>query len=188
MNTRNALLAAFAVLVIAQWAVPAGMILRREASMVRGNEFKLRVRPVDPYDAFRGRYVQLGFDPITVPPPGGVRVVPGQKAYALLKADSAGFVMVEAVTSTAPKDGDYLEVTLRPDANFGGTGSGRAQIVWPFDRYYMEETVAPAAERVYRDQASSTTAYVTVRVLNGTGVITGLYLDGVPIEQKVREM
>ena len=68
MNKRTILLAAFTVLVLAQWAVPSSMILRREASLRQGKEFKLRVRPLDPYDAFRGRFVRLDFDAVAVAP------------------------------------------------------------------------------------------------------------------------
>lgn len=187
MNKRTILLAAFTVLVLAQWAVPSSMILRREASLRQGKEFKLRVRPLDPYDAFRGRFVRLDFDVVAVAPPGGGPVVPDQKAYALLKADSAGFAMVESVSLAPPDSNDYLAVTLQPEYNLRTGNTGKAQIVWPFDRYYMEEAAAPEAERIYRERARNSMVYVTVRISRGTGVITGLYLDGQPIEEIVRK-
>jgi len=61
-------------------------------------------------------------------------------------------------------------------------GPGKATIVWPFDRYYMGEAAAPQAEQVYRQRVRSSSTYITVRVSGGTGVITGLSMDGKPIE------
>ncbi|HOD52465.1 MAG TPA: hypothetical protein PLM14_17660, partial [Candidatus Hydrogenedentes bacterium] len=62
-----------------------------------------------------------------------------------------------------------------------------AQIVWPFDRYYMEEAAAPEAERIYRERARNSMVYVTVRISRGTGVITGLFVDGRPVEEMIRK-
>jgi len=177
---RTIVLSLFAALVLAQLAVPAGMILRRETALGRGIEYKLRVRPVDPYDAFRGRFVQLGVDAAQVPLPVGARLAEGQKAYAILAMDLEGFAVVQSVSFTAPDTEACLKVRLRPG------DPGKATIIWPFDRYYMEETAAPQAEQVYRQRARSSSAYITVRISGGTGVITGLYIDGKPIEEIIR--
>lgn len=177
---RTIILVLFAALALAQLAIPAGMILRRETALSQGQEYKIRVQPVDPYDAFRGRFVRLGFDVASVPLPADVRLAGGQKAYAVLEADPEGFVIVKSVSFTTPDTGAYLKVRVRP------SGTGKAEILWPFDRYYMEETAAPEAERLYRERARSSAAYITVRVWGGTGVITGLYLDGKPIEEGIQ--
>ena len=177
---RTIVIALFGAIALAQLAVPAGMILRRETTLSQGQEYKIRTRPVDPYDAFRGRYVWLGFDMTAVPAPSGARMALGQKAYAVLETDSEGFVVVKSVSFTKPVTGAYLKVRVRPG------DLGKAVVIWPFDRYYMEESAAPQAEQAYRQRARSTSAYITVRVLDGTGVITGLYLDGKPIEQAIQ--
>ena len=59
----------------------------------------------------------------------------------------------------------------------------------PFDRYYMAEAAAPAAEQRYREASRRGTnrdTWITVRVRNGVGVIDGLFIDGVRIEDAVR--
>ncbi len=179
--SRKILIALLAVLSVAQLAVPAGMIMRREAALSRGREYKIRVRPVDPYDAFRGRYIWLGMDTFTVPVPKGTPLAYGQKVYAILETDPEGFATVNSVSFTAPETGDYLKVRLH---QYGGGGPGMTQVVLPFDRYYMEENAAPEAEKRFRQRGRSATAHITVRVLGGTSVISGLYLDGVPIERE----
>ncbi len=57
----------------------------------------------------------------------------------------------------------------------------------PFDRFYMEEAKAPAAEAAYREhnRKGAQDAYVIVRVLEGAGVIEDLYVGGKPIEDVV---
>ncbi len=177
---RSILLALFAALVCAQLAVPTSMILHRETVLKKGQEYKIRTRPIDPNDAFRGRFVQLGYDAVTVSLPGNAPLADGQKAYAIIEADPEDFAVVKAISFTPPDGTAYLKVLVRPG------GGGKAQLLWPFDRYYMEETAAPEAERLYREQARNATAYITVRIWSGTGVITGLYLDGKPIEQRIQ--
>lgn len=180
MNRTIVLSLAFAVALV-QLAVPAGMILRRELAIGRGQEYKIRTRAVDPYDAFRGRYVRLAFDNVTVPLIADARLAGGQKAYAVLEKDSEGFAVVKSVSFTPPDAEAYLEVRLRPNK------PGKVNVIWPFDRYYMEETTAPLAEQAYRQRARGSSAYITVRISGGTGVITGLYIDGKSIEQLIQK-
>lgn len=59
---RNLLLALLVVLAAAQLAVPASMIVQRETVLTQGRVYKFKTAPVDPVDAFRGRYVALRFE------------------------------------------------------------------------------------------------------------------------------
>jgi hypothetical protein len=61
-------------------------------------------------------------------------------------------------------------------------------LTFEFNRYYMNESAAPAAEQRYRESLGPNRpdrAWVTVRVRDGVGVIEGLFVDGVPIEQAI---
>ena len=40
-----------------QIITPLSMIIKRESVLKNGGQFKFKTAPVDPYDAFRGRYV-----------------------------------------------------------------------------------------------------------------------------------
>ena len=54
----------------------------------------------------------------------------------------------------------------------------------PFNRYYMDEDLAPEAERaVWGGPRGRREASVTVRVRNGVGVLEELYIDEVPIHR-----
>ena len=59
--SRRRRLALLAV-VCAQLAVPLGMAGLVEADLAFGEEIRLRARPVDPLDVFRGNYVVLTYD------------------------------------------------------------------------------------------------------------------------------
>jgi len=55
----------------------------------------------------------------------------------------------------------------------------------PLDRFYMEESLAPVAERAYREHTrpNNRTTYITVRIRDGNSVIENLWVDGVPIHE-----
>ena len=67
MNARTSMALLLALAFATQLAVPAGMIVRRELALQRGVALRFRTAPVDPYDAFRGRYVALAFNERSVP-------------------------------------------------------------------------------------------------------------------------
>jgi uncharacterized membrane-anchored protein len=172
------ILKALLILVAAgQLAIPATMILERERTLRDGHPYKFRTQPVDPYDAFRGRFVALRLGPNTVP---GTNLEARTTVYVTLAEGPDGFVKFTGVSRERPVGQDYLKVKA------GWSNS----VQLPFDRFYMEETAAPAAERAYREhsrQGGAHDAYVIVRVRDGQGVIENLYVAGQPIAEFARE-
>lgn len=176
----------FLLLVIAQLAAPAGLILEREWILRNGEAFRFRLQPVDPYDPFRGRYVALSFKAADVSPKDVAgRIEDGQKLYAALSTDQDGFAIVSGLSATPPVSGPYLTTW----AMWWGLGSLRLR--FPFDRYYMEESAAPEAERLYRqatrDGQDHKDAFAIVRILSGKGVVEDVYIENRPIREYVRE-
>ncbi len=53
------LIAAFFCVALLQIYTPVSMIIARESTLKEGVLFRFKTAPVDPYDAFRGRYVAL---------------------------------------------------------------------------------------------------------------------------------
>jgi uncharacterized membrane-anchored protein len=160
-----------------QLAIPATMILQRERTLRDGRAYRFRTQPVDPYDAFRGRYVALRLEPNMVP---GTNFAAGTTVYVTLAEGPDGFVQLTGASRERPVGQDYLKVKA------GWSNSVRL----PFDRFYMEEKAAPAAERAYREhsrQGGARDAYVIVRVLDGRGVIENLYVGGQPIADFARQ-
>ena len=176
-------LALMVAIFLAQWAIPASIIWRFETVLANGMVFKFKTQPVDPYDAFRGRYVALGFAQESVPwtwTDATQHSEHGQNLFALIENDTNGFARIKKLSAERPQTGDYIGVKIRyamPPINFF--------VQLPFDRYYMNEKLAPAAEEAYRQHArrGQQDAYVTVRVHNGRAVIEELYVAGKPIRE-----
>ena len=169
MNLR---LLIFIPLAVIQLAVPGWMIHRQEQVLHHGREFKFKTAPVDPYDAFRGRYVALQF---AVASSSDDNI--NRKVWVRFDVDAKGFAKIKAVCKTPLAGDDVVMATRR---------YGRLQL--PFDRYYMEEMAAPKAETAYRDNSRSgrQNAYATVRILNGHAAIEELYIDNKPIREFLR--
>lgn len=164
-------------------SVPALQIYFHEDTLVSGAVYKFRTAPVDPYDPFRGRYVALNYADTHAPLVGSVVPAPNSSAYALLRADVAGYVQFVGVSATPPDSGDYLRV----EAGYSDIREG-VQFRLPFDRYYMPEHLAPSAEEAYRRHVTRAgrhpdDTYVQVRVKAGRGVIEDLYVRNQPVAQ-----
>jgi uncharacterized membrane-anchored protein len=179
-------LGVFAVVAVAQLAVPAQMIFSRESVLHRGTLYKFRSQPIDPYDPFRGRYVTLSVESSQGPLPEGKRPSSGDTIYATLATDEVGFATIAATSMAAPEGGDYIRAT----AGWIDDGQGLVFVDLPIDRYYMNEWDAPAAERAYweHSRAGQPDAYVTVRVYNGEVVVEGLFIADMPIEEYLKTM
>ena len=171
-------------LALAQMGVPGALIYRHESVLHEGKAFKFRVAPVDPYDAFRGRFVALAFERTDAPAPPELSGRRG-RAWARITGGPDGFAQFEEVTARKPVSGDFVEVRLTY------VYQGRAHFRLPFDRFYMEESAAPEAEQaLWRrtpGQVGRRMVYVVVRILDGQAVTEQLFLDGVPIAQYLRE-
>lgn len=153
---------ALVIVIIIQLFAPVYMIIGKYDVLKNGEEFKFRVYAVDPYDAFRGRYVALN----------ARQEARDDGKYGVIRVDADGFASVAYVTEEKPSSVPYVKSV------------GRHGFALPIDRYYMEEKLAPRAERL----TSGNEAYVTVRVKKGKLVISGLYIDGVAIEDIIRNM
>jgi len=174
----------FAVVAAAQMAIPAMMIYEGERTLSRGELFKFRTAPVDPYDAFRGRYVSPAVEAenqsIPVNPDGDRDVLTvGGRVYVLLTRDEEGFASPESFSLTPPAEGSYIEARLRR------VTSERAYVDLPLDRFYLPEEMAPQAETAYRQHSrrGRQDAFILVRIRAGHAVIEDLYVGGKPIRE-----
>jgi uncharacterized membrane-anchored protein len=175
-------LALFVLMALVQLAAPGSMIFSHERVLAKGEAFKFRTAPVDPYDAFRGRYVALRFENAKAHAAEDEPVGYGRTVYATIEVGPDGFAKFGAATASPPKSGPYLKTKAQyRDAN------GEVGLALPFDRFYMEETKAPAAEDAYRaaNRGAERDAYAVVRVLDGGAAIEELYVGGKPIREAV---
>lgn len=194
------------VLGVAQLTAAAWSIVRYEITLATGTVYRMKTAPVDPADPFRGRYVAI--QPVLTlaqPPSPEVVALVDQvgtfrpntartTAYAVLGTGADGFAHVVEVVREPPRTGDYVEIAGVRRRAIEPVEQGRQpelvrDIVLPFDRYYLAEASAPAAEQRYREAArrdAGSQTWITVRVRNGIGVIEGLFIDGVRIEDALR--
>lgn len=167
----------FILVACTQLAVPASMIWEREKTLRQGHVWKFRTAPVDPVDAFRGRYIALQFEVETQPitPPPDARY--GETVFVTLRADAEGFAMIDQVLSAPPEGDGFIEAQLQGTA-----------VSLPFDVYWVNERDASAAESAYRAQSTGEkrNAFVMVRVLKGIAALEQLYLDGMPLGEYLR--
>ena len=167
----------FVLVAFAQLAVPGSLIWKREHTLRQGNVWKFRTAPVDPVDVFRGRYVALRFDVETqeISPPANSNS--GDAIFVTLKSNAEGFAEIDQVLATTPAGDDFMEARL-----LGKT------ITLPFDKYWVTERDAPAAETAYRNlsRRGNQNAYVSVRVFRGDAAIEQLYLDNQPLGDYLR--
>jgi uncharacterized membrane-anchored protein len=169
-------------IVIAQAIVPLYLTVKSEIILAQGKEFKFRVRPVDPYDPFRGRYTSLGMmqsaaDVLYGVPEEG-------SAYAVLQVKDS-FAETSYLTADRPAEGaDYVQVRIDNINTYNGKRT--ASFRYPFDRIFYNEKIAPEIDKVFWSFRGI--VYVTVFIKDGTANIGKLYFDGVEAEQYVKKL
>lgn len=173
----------FSSLILLQIAAPLSMIAKREAVLRNGTAFRFKTAPVDPYDAFRGRYVALRMEASQVRKPPGLDLRYGQKVYAQIVADEQGFAKISQITTQKPQGLPFLTAKVNYSL------ATEVFLDLPIDRYYMEEKAAPRAEQIYREHSGGDKrdAYVLVRIKDGFAVIEGLYIGGQRIEGALKQ-
>ncbi len=184
--TGKLLIPAFILMVIAQWFVPARMILQLENVISGGHEFRFRTAPVDPNDPFRGKYITLSYLNNDIPVEEGVWQN-GDAVYVQLKTDSAGFAIISSLSNDEPTDTDaYINAYI---SYVGWDSIHTAYIQYPFDRYYMEEKKAPVAEQIYNEASRNQekVTWAVVMVDRGRAVLKDVMIDGVPIRELARK-
>jgi len=178
MNKKKIILSLFIATVVLQIAVVAGIIGRYEVILTAGKSFKFKTAPVDPYDAFRGRYVALDIKESTVKCKNSNDFKYHQRVYAIIEVDKDGFAKFAKLQAEKPEKGtDYLKVKI------AWTYSDEIELEIPFDRFYMEESEALKAENAYRANSRKENTYINVKIWNGYGVIEDLFINGTPVRE-----
>ncbi len=181
MTGKTVRLVIFVVIAVIQLAVAANAIISSEIALRSGEVFRFRLQPVDPVDAFRGRYVNLRFAVDKAPVPEGMPFLHRQKIYVPLVVDAEGFAGFGPVALEAPDERAYLR--LRSGVQYEDEGgSAVLSLNLPFRRYYMTEELAKEVDRSLWRRGRRP-AWVEVRIRNGTGVIEDLYVDGWPVRE-----
>lgn len=181
MNLRRWGFALLMAAIVLQWAVPATLALRSEYVLRAGTRYYLRTAPVDPADVFRGRYVALRFADAQAHVPAAADWPAGTVVYVPLITGDDRYARFGAASQTAPAQGDYLKAKI-----ISVDAAHLASVQLPFDRYYLDESLAVMAEQAYRDanrRGGPSAAYVSIRVHRGDAVLESLFIDNLPIRR-----
>lgn len=179
--SKSLLLTLFTLAVIVQISIPGQMVWQYEDCLNHGAVYRFHTAPLDPYDAFRGRYLWLAVRPSEAAIQPEANWQRGDTAYVPLSVDPQGYAQFGEIARTAPKEGDYLKTRIFYPSD------KTVQLDLPFDRFYLDEKDAPRAETIQRKFNNAVETYIIVRVKNGYAVIEDLILGGIPLRQRLEE-
>ncbi len=175
----------FVLMCVGQWYVPGAMIAAQEDVRQNGEVFHFRTQPVDPSDPFRGKYIVLSFENDTFETTDADGWHYGDKAFVEVKTDESGFARIIGLTDEEPAaPADFFEAEVAP------RDERRVRVDFPFDRFYMEESKAPIAERTYARSSRDSTqvTYAVVRIKDGQATLVDVMINDRSIVDIVREM
>ncbi|MCL1856980.1 MAG: GDYXXLXY domain-containing protein [Kiritimatiellaeota bacterium] len=175
------LLAGVVVLGIAvQFAIPIRMITHREAILRKGVRVCFEAAAVDPFDVFRGRYVEIRLTEFTRRDLG-YDGTPSAWLYAMVETNALGVAQIANVAVTPPSQQDTVYLRVKEERY---SYSSNVRLKNPFNRFYMPEKYAPVAEEIYREmsaRSSTNSVLLAVRIYCGEGVVEDLLVNGTPM-------
>lgn len=172
----------FAIVALAQWAAPLSQIWTHEQTLTQGTLIKLKCSAPDPYDPLRGRYLAVRPEQREASVPAGMKLESGTHVYATLTTGADGLATITNLSLTPPPSGDYIRLKS------GYVYSDKASIEWPFERFYINEKLAPEADKWFAENIRTAQGIIAeVRVLNGRAVLADLSLDGKPFREILKE-
>lgn len=181
MKTKHIFIA-FIALAIAQLFISSKMIFDNQKIVDEGVVFKFKTVPIDPYDAFRGKYITLNYE-IESYKTNDQKLERDDNVFITISNDSLGFAKIDSILLDKPDylSPNYFEATVSINYN------GIVRLNFPFDRYYMEETKAQKAEDTLRvlSRENERSAYATISILNGTGIVTDVLVENQSIKDYV---
>jgi uncharacterized membrane-anchored protein len=181
MKTRNIIVLTFIIVAIIQIAVPAKMIYKYDYILSKGKPYKFQIAPIDPSDPFRGNYISIrmregGFKNDTTK-----NWEFHEEVYVLLDFDkSTGFARIKNITREKPQvDVDFVK------AKISYFNKETVFVDYPFEQYYLEESLAPKAENMYSEALRDTNkiSCLIVNTIAGDAVIKDLIINGQSIKE-----
>lgn len=182
MDRKYKLLLVFILVALVQVYIPAKMILDSEGVLDSGIVYKFKTAPVDPTDPFRGKFITLRYKDNSLEVENESDWISGEEIYVILSKDKDGFAKIKFILKEAPQyEVDYFKAKIR---SVSSSGSNQVRIAYPFNRYYMEESKAEAAEKAYRRSQADTSklTYALVSIKDGEVVLQDVLIDGVSIK------
>ena len=173
MNRLKLGLYVFSVIVL--FSLPVATIIVNTDALKDGKEYLFRVEAFDPYDMFRGNYLDINFMEQEVEGVYSKQGNYGDVFFATIDEREDGFAYFSDISLEEPKDiSNYYKTRA-----FYREYSKTYDLETP-TRYYMNENKSLDAEKIYEENVDNT--YIKVRVKDGKMVIVGVYVDDVLID------
>lgn len=175
----------FVVAALAQWLVPLVGVWQHERIIVQGAAVRLECTAPDPYDPFRGRFLAVRPAEIEGLAPDGMPKGVMVPVWATLVEDEHGLSRIASL-SLEPVSGPTV---IRLAARLSGERNGAKTVMirWPLDRFYLNERLAPDADKLFAERLRGDKPPVAeIRLLDGQAVLTDVLLDGVSIREAVK--
>ena len=189
MKRKPIIIVLFILAALAQIALPASMIIKSERIETHGIANKIKTAPIDPSDPFRGRYISLNFFEDEIVIDGDSPWESGDEVFVSFENDNEGYAKIKSISDTRPIDyANYIKTTIFYIRYLKVQNRTRIVVDYPFDRFYMEESHAPAAERSYNTQTrDSVVVYGLLMVRDGNYILKDVIYDGQAINDYVRD-
>lgn len=170
---KTASLTLFTITALAQLAVPLWQIRTHENVLENGSVIRLKCRAPDPYDPLRGRFLAVTPADTSVKLPTIQAVSQGEPLLITFKMDAEGISHVESAVTTPPTDKPYVKVRATYSM------LKECEFEWPFDRFYINEKLAPEADKWFSETVRNSSGVIAeVRVLGGRAVLSDLLFEG----------
>lgn len=173
----------FVLLAIVQLIVPAKMIWDQEQVLTSGKVYKFKTQPIDPTDPFRGKYIVLNYE-INSFNTSHKEYTYDDKIYVYITENEEGFAEVHTISKELLSiDLDYIITKVISSYD------GKVNFELPFNRFYMEESKAPKAERVYNEANRNDglkDVYALVYIKESVAVLGDVIINGQSISEYVQ--
>ena len=182
----------FLITALAAVAYPVIKIINYELPSVPPAVYRFKAGIVDPYDPFRGRYVALNPLPNKIILKEEKKFQDGAYVYAVLSNDKQGIATVVDLVEKPIAEMDCLKIRFYEYGN-SKDNAGRTiyRINLPFDRFYLNERVAPEAEKAVADitQNNNGECLIIVKVYSdGNYAIEDLEINGKSIHEYLKDI
>ncbi|MDD2627597.1 MAG: GDYXXLXY domain-containing protein [Clostridia bacterium] len=166
----------YITVVLVLFCIPIYIIITNTQTLKHGEEFLFKVEAYDPYDMFRGNYLEIRFEENEVYSYNSDRLNNeiNSSYYVRIGKRSDGYAYFQSISDTKPTDTSSYYKT-KAYSSFDNTYT----IETP-TRYYMNEKKSLRAEAIYQENIEN--SYVKVRVKDGKMLILGIYVNGMLID------
>jgi uncharacterized membrane-anchored protein len=171
----------FILLVIFQLYVPASAVFNQERIHFSGTKFKMQLAPIDPNDPFRGKYIILSFKENRARLPKQGKYDAGDIVYVIMKPGKDEFLKIESISHEyesmkSPKVCIKARIHLITESD----GYKDVQLVYPFTRFYVEESKAAEIEDRYLKALSdtNTVSYGLISIYKETAAVSDVIING----------